>query len=187
MLKQRYRTMKKRTAPSSTEAASNVLTRVRTAQLIEAVKIYVASASAVVHDQAQIIENRVTHVCDDPNLGACCRLVHWALVETSKALESEAIYACRASNDRHALGALCEQQRQRLLWCRASLNAISSLLPMSGTASTSLDSERQTLAALIPDLDQSIALLHPAALRLPMAATRSGAEMPMTLRPHKQR
>lgn len=169
MLKQRCRTMKKRTAPSSMDAASNVLACVRTAQLIEAVKTYVASASAVVHDQAQSIESRVTHVGDDPNLAACCRLVHWALVETSKALESEAIYACRASNDRHALGALCEQQRQRLLWCRASLNAIASLLRMSCSASASQDSEGLALAALIPDLDQSIALLHPAALRLPMA------------------
>ncbi len=114
------------------------------------------------------MEERATQAPDEPDLGACCRLVHWALVATGKALEPEATYACRANNDRHALAVICDEQRQHLLWCRASLEAICRLLRISSSASLTLDNERLALAAIIPDLDQSIALLHPTVLRLPV-------------------
>ena len=135
--------------------------------MIEAVKIYIASASAVIDEKARIMEERATQAPEEPDLGACCRLVHWALIATGKALEPEATYACRANNDRHALAVICDEQRQHLLWCKASLEAICTLLRMDSCET--VGDERLALAALIPDLEQSIALLHPAALRLPTA------------------
>lgn len=163
--------MKRRSVPSSTavsDSASAEVTCVRAAQLIEAVKIYIAGASAVIDEKARIMEERATQAPEEPDLGACCRLVHWALVATGKALEPEATYVCRANNDRHALAFICDEQRQHLLWCKASLEAICRLLRVSSSASLTSDDERLALAAIIPELDQSIALLHPTVLRLPV-------------------
>jgi hypothetical protein len=98
-------------------------------------------------------------------------LVHWAFVETSEALESRAFCTCVAHNDRHALAFICGEQRERLRWCRASLDLVCRLLPNSRHASGALENEMRALAAIIPDLDQSIAALDPSALKLP---TRGG-------------
>lgn len=55
--------MKRRSVPSSTavsDSASAEVTCVRAAQLIEAVKIYIAGASAVIDEKARIMEERAT-------------------------------------------------------------------------------------------------------------------------------
>jgi hypothetical protein len=162
--------MKRRSATSSTDgstAVSAVVTCVRAAQLIEAAKIYISCAADVIEEQARSIEAHFNQAPAEPNLGACCRLVHWAFVETSEALESRAFYTCLAHNDRHALAFICGEQRQRLRWCRASLDLTCRLLRTSSHASTALDNEALALAAIIPDLDQSIAALDTSALKLP--------------------
>lgn len=166
--------MKKRPAPPSTPAsgsASAVVTGVRATQLIESVRTYLASAAAVVEEKAGIIEEHDTHAREEPDLGGCCHLVQWALVATGKALELESVPLCRTNNDRCEIAAMCREQRQHLLWCRACLDAICRLLQTGSVASQTLDNEARALAALIPDLDQSILLLDPAVLRLPPAGS----------------
>lgn len=162
--------MKKRSSHSNADAptaAPRGVTCVRAAQLIEAVKIYISCASDVLEERARIIEDYFKQSPEEPNLGTCCRLVHWALVETNEGLESRAYYTCLAYNDRHALAAISVEQRQRLRWCRASLDLMCGLLRMSSHASKALDNEMQALAAIMPELDQSIAALDPSALKLP--------------------
>jgi hypothetical protein len=148
-------------------AASAIVTCVRAAQLIEAVKIYISCAADVIDEQARSIEAHFNQAPEEPNLGACCRLVRWAFLETNAALESRAFYTCLAHNDRRALAVICDVQRQHLRWCRASLDLTCRLLQGSSHASQVLDNERLALASIIPDLDQSIAALDPSALKLP--------------------
>lgn len=167
--------MKKRSAPPSTPAsdsASAGVTGVRAAQLIESVKTYIVSAAAVVEEKAGVIEEHDTGAAhEEPDLGACCRLVQWALVTTGKALELESFPLYHTNNDRCEIAAMCREQRQHLRWCRACLDAICRLLQTGNMASKTLDNEARALATLIPDLDQSILLLDPAALRLPPAGS----------------
>jgi len=161
--------MKKRSPPSSrakSDSASAVISHVRAAQLIEAVKIYIESASVIIDEQAGLIDERAKRAPDKPDLGACCRLVRWALVATGNALQPESLYAVRTNNDRRAVAAICDEQRRHLLWCRASLDAICRMLRTDSSVSGRSEDERLALAAIIADLDQSIVLLDPAVLRL---------------------
>jgi hypothetical protein len=143
-----------------------VISHVRAAQLIESVKIYSASASVIIEEQAGIIDERSKRAPDKPDLGACYRLVRWALVATGNALQPESLYAIRTNRDRRGLAAICNEQRRHLLWCRATLDAICRMLQTESSASEPLEDERLALAALIPGLDQSIVLLDPAVLSL---------------------
>lgn len=162
--------MKKRSAAADANAStavSEVVTCVRAAQLIEAVKIYTSCAADVLDEKARIIERHFNQAPEESNLGTCCRLVHWAFVEINEALESRAFYTCLAHNDRHALAVICGCQLQRLRWCRANLDVLCRQLQKSSHAVNVLDNESAGLAAIILDLDQSIAALDPSALKLP--------------------
>jgi hypothetical protein len=139
----------------------------RVAQLLAAVKTHVAKAADIIDGKASVLEDRFKHARGEFNPSPFIRLIHWAFVETVAALEPlMVICTSRADKDAHILAAGCHEQRQHLLWCRASLKAVCKLLGASTYASRNLQDETLALAALIPELDQPIGALHPSTLKL---------------------
>lgn len=94
------------------------------------------------------------------NLGLCCRLLQWALLETSYALEVlKERGAAKLPIDTYIT--TCDEQYSRLRACLATAMAIGELMRR-----TSFEDQRLMFAGLMPDLDEQIALL---------AAMRTGA------------
>lgn len=94
------------------------------------------------------------------NLGLCCRLLEWALLETGYALESLKAMGT-ASLPRTEYVTTCDEQYARLRACLATAMAIGELMRR-----TRFHYEGLLFAGLIPDLDEQVALL---------AAIRAGA------------
>src|SRR5262249_27590116 len=87
------------------------------------------------------------------NLGLCCRLLQWALIETSDALE----VLKEKDLARLPLSAYlttCNQQYERLRACLSTAMAIGELIRQSG-----FDNERALFAGLIPELIEQLALI----------------------------
>lgn len=101
------------------------------------------------------------------NLGLCCRLLQWALLDTSSALEAlKARQSAKLDIDAYIV--TCEQQHERLRACLAAVMLIGELM-----RHTDFDDERLLLAGLMPDLDELAALVR--ALKERAAASRADA------------
>lgn len=88
------------------------------------------------------------------NLGLCCRVLQWTLLDTSGALE--ALKARRTAKLHiHNYIVTCEQQHERLRACLAVAMAIGELM-----RHTDFDDQRLVLAGLMPDLDELAALVR---------------------------
>lgn len=89
------------------------------------------------------------------NLGLCCWLVRWALIETSYSLQR----IKDNGSDNLPLApdiyvSTCDEQQQRLLACLATAMAVCELMKP-----TRFNYERLLLAGILPDLDEQLALL----------------------------
>lgn len=108
------------------------------------------------------------------NLGLCCRLLQWALLDTSRALEAlKATGTAKPSVDAYLV--TCEQQHERLRACLAVAMAIGELM-----RHTDFDDQRLLLAGLMPDLDELAILVR--TLKDRAAASRSDARKPSVSR-----
>lgn len=126
-----------------------------------------ASAGGIASDVAPALPTEFEPESLKTNLGLCCRLLQWALLETSSALETlKARQAAKLHIDNYIV--TCEQQHERLRACLAMAMAIGELM-----RHTDFDDQRLLLAGLMPDLDELAGLVRTLGERA--AASRTGA------------
>lgn len=126
-----------------------------------------ASAAGIAGGVAQTLPTEFEPESLKTNLGLCCRLLQWALLDTTGALESlKAHQNAKLHIDNYIV--TCEQQHERLRACLAVAMAIGELM-----RHTDFDDQRLVLAGLMPDLDELAALVR--TLKERAAASRAGA------------
>jgi len=128
------------------------------------------SAAHVASTVAEALPTNFEPASGRTNLGLCCRMIQWILLEIGSSLQQ----IKDSGRDESSLvpdsyARICDDQRQRLLACLATAMAICDLLK-----TTRFHDERLLLAGILPDLDEQIAIL--AAIRT--AAEPSHADKP---------
>lgn len=134
-------------------AATNLLVLVERAEDLRAT---VAGDAAIVHASAKAFDEYRLGELTEVDLGSCCRLVHWALIQASNALEPLTdIAGSGTAMTLDAYLATCEEQRQLLLWNVAAVNAIRQLIAVFNAGNEGLLNQRSNLSGLCQSLQFS--------------------------------
>ncbi len=134
-------------------AATNLLVLVERAEDLRAT---VASDAAIARAAAKAFDEYRFGALTEVDLGSCCRLVHWALIESSNALEPLVdIAGSGTAITLDAYLATCEEQRQLLLWNVASVNAIRQLVSVFNAGNEGLLIQLSNLGGLCQSLQFS--------------------------------
>ena len=134
-------------------AATNLLVLVERAEDLRAT---VASDAAIVHAASKAFDEYRLGALTEIDLGSCCRLVHWALIQSSNALEPLVdIAGSGPAMTLDAYLATCEEQRQLLLWNVAAVNAVRELITVFNAGNEDLLNQRAGLGGLCQSLQFS--------------------------------